>query len=158
MKIGELANVTGASVRSIRYYESLGLVSALRTSGGQRAFCALDIERVRVIRQLLAVGLGTKAIADVLPCMTDPASQTSSLTARLVQELARLRAEVAERTAMIEALSAIIQAAPPLSADEQQAQARQDSEHQADENWPSSTPMSIPAAPQRRLSRQLRGR
>ncbi len=115
MKIGELANATGASVRSIRYYESLGLIAAHRTGGGQRAFAVPDVERVRVIRQLLAVGLGTRAIADVLPCMTDPASQTSSLTARLVQERARLHDEVVERLAMIEALDAIIVAAPPLA-------------------------------------------
>ncbi|NED82406.1 MerR family DNA-binding transcriptional regulator, partial [Streptomyces sp. SID11233] len=34
MKIGELARRTGASVRSLRYYEQQGLLDSTRTPGG----------------------------------------------------------------------------------------------------------------------------
>ena len=72
MRIGELAAASGASVRSLRHYEASGLISASRTAAGQRVFDASAVERVRLVRQLLAAGLGVRAIADVLPCLLDP--------------------------------------------------------------------------------------
>jgi MerR family redox-sensitive transcriptional activator SoxR len=46
MAIGELAERTGLSVSAIRFYEEKGLVSALRTAGGQRRFLRSDIRRL----------------------------------------------------------------------------------------------------------------
>lgn len=114
MRIGELSELTGSSIRSLRYYESVGLMRPERTASGQRQFRTADVDRVRVIRRLLAVGLGTRAIADVLPCMTDPATQSFDLTLRLLRERERLAAEIRERTQMIDELDAIIHLAPPL--------------------------------------------
>ncbi|UFU05366.1 MerR family transcriptional regulator [Ruania halotolerans] len=114
MRIGELAQRTGASIRSLRYYENRGLLAPARTVSGQRQFDESDVHRVSLIRQLLAAGLGTAAIADVLPCMSDPAAQTSLLTARLMKERDRLTKEIEERVTTREALTGLIDAAPPL--------------------------------------------
>jgi MerR family transcriptional regulator, redox-sensitive transcriptional activator SoxR len=46
LAIGELAARTGLSVSAIRFYEEKGLVTALRTSGGQRRFLRSDIRRL----------------------------------------------------------------------------------------------------------------
>ena len=112
MRIGELAQRTGASVRSLRYYDDRGLLSPARSETGQRHFDESDVARVMLVRQLLAAGLGTAAIFDVLPCMVEPAIQTSYLTARLVQERERLTEEIDQRVATARALSRIIEAAP----------------------------------------------
>jgi len=114
MRIGELSQRTGASIRSLRYYEQLGLIAASRSGSGQRHFAEAAVERVVLVRQLLAAGLGTTAIADVLPCMAEPAAQTSSLTARLIEERDRLSGEIAQRELARAALERIIAAAPPL--------------------------------------------
>lgn len=113
VRIGELSARSGASVRSLRYYEECGLIAAERTASGQRQFREETVERVRLVRQLLAAGLGTTAIADVLPCLADPAAQTSALTHRLVEERDRLDAEIADRVAMRTALDDVIRWAPP---------------------------------------------
>ena len=113
MRIGELSRRTGASIRSLRYYEDCGLIVPSRSSSGQRMYQTADVDRVLLIRQLLAAGLGTSAINDVLPCMADPASQTSLLTMRLIQERDRLNQEIEQRVATREALSRIIASAPP---------------------------------------------
>ncbi|MEV7693569.1 MerR family transcriptional regulator [Microbacterium sp. NPDC089189] len=114
MRVGELSQRTGASVRSLRYYEERGLIEADRSTSGQRQYDAAVVDRVLLIRQLLTAGLGTAAIVDVLPCMAEPASQTSLLTARLVAERDRLTDEIAQRVATRDALEQIIGAAPPL--------------------------------------------
>lgn len=116
MRVGELSRRTGASVRSLRYYEARGLLASARTTGGQREFEERAIERVALIRHLLAAGLGTAVIADVLPCMADPASQTSLVTARLLSERDRLNDEIDERIAARDALNAIIDTTPRVGA------------------------------------------
>lgn len=46
LSIGDLARRTGLSVSAIRFYESRGLVRAVRTSGNQRRFLRSDIRRL----------------------------------------------------------------------------------------------------------------
>lgn len=69
MKIGELSRLTGASVRSIRYYERQGLISSLRTSNGYREYSPMAVEQVNTIRFYLNLGLTTGEIAGFLHCV-----------------------------------------------------------------------------------------
>lgn len=114
MRIGELSRRTGASIRSLRYYEERGLITPQRSRSGQRHYAESDVSRVAIIRQLLVAGLGTETIGDVLPCMADPGSQTSLLTERLIAERERIDNEIAQRVATRRALTTIIEASPPL--------------------------------------------
>ncbi|GAA0476047.1 MerR family transcriptional regulator [Streptomyces stramineus] len=69
MKIGELARETGVSIRLLRYYEEQGLLASRRLPSGHRRYGADAPETVRRIRVLLAAGLPTRVIRDVLPCV-----------------------------------------------------------------------------------------
>ncbi len=52
-RIGQIAEATGVSTRTIRYYEELGLVSPSgHTPGGARRYSEDDVERVRRVREL----------------------------------------------------------------------------------------------------------
>ncbi|MBL6614060.1 MAG: redox-sensitive transcriptional activator SoxR [Reyranella sp.] len=59
LSIGQLAERTGLSVSAIRFYESRGLVRAVRTSGNQRRFLRADIRRLSfaLIAQQLGLSL-----------------------------------------------------------------------------------------------------
>jgi MerR family redox-sensitive transcriptional activator SoxR len=59
LTIGELACRTGLSVSAIRFYESRGLVRAVRTAGNQRRFLRSDIRRLSfaLIAQQLGLSL-----------------------------------------------------------------------------------------------------
>ena len=48
MKIGELAQQAGVSVRALRYYEEQGLLSPERTPSGQRRYTEDTVEVVRL--------------------------------------------------------------------------------------------------------------
>ncbi|NUT38190.1 MAG: MerR family transcriptional regulator [Hamadaea sp.] len=73
MKIGDLAAASGVTVRLLRYYEEQGLLTADRTTGGQRTYADDAPDVVARIRLLLDAGLPTKVIRDVLPCFVDDA-------------------------------------------------------------------------------------
>ena len=71
MRIGELASRTGVSERSLRYYEEQGLLAPGRTPSGYRVYVESDVDVVRHVQMLLAAGLNTAFIREVLPCMVD---------------------------------------------------------------------------------------
>lgn len=91
MRIGELAEATGVSTRSLRYYEDQGLIRSARTHGGWRDFEATMVERVIMIQHLFAAGLGSATIAELLPCLEAPPSERTGVMERLLaQEVERL--------------------------------------------------------------------
>jgi DNA-binding transcriptional MerR regulator len=94
MRIGDLSAATGASARSLRYYEEQGLLASERSPGGQRTYPADAVDRVRLIQSLLAAGLNSTTINDVLPCITDTAIRTPWLAARLRAELDRVETQL----------------------------------------------------------------
>ena len=66
LSIGEVARRTGLSVSAIRFYESRGLVSAGRNSGGQRRFARSDIRRLSFVIIAQQMGFSIERIADAL--------------------------------------------------------------------------------------------
>ncbi|MFI9718604.1 MerR family transcriptional regulator [Streptomyces sp. NPDC052396] len=68
MLIGQLAERTGTSERQLRYYERTGLLASTRRANGYRDYDETAEETVARIRALLAAGLPTKVIRQVLPC------------------------------------------------------------------------------------------
>ncbi|MFE2696956.1 MULTISPECIES: MerR family transcriptional regulator [Streptomyces] len=74
MLIGELSRQTGVSERLLRYYERTELIHAERRANGYREYDDQTVETVRRVRALLAVGLPTRIIRQVLPCTHDAAT------------------------------------------------------------------------------------
>lgn len=99
--IGEAARASGASVRSLRFYEDEGLIVPGRCSNGYRDYCSSTIDRVLVIRSLLGYGLPVRLIKDVLPHLSG--ADAALLDAELLDEVRSYRDRIAAR---ITALSA----------------------------------------------------
>ncbi|OPA77700.1 MerR family transcriptional regulator [Paenibacillus selenitireducens] len=69
MKISQLSQLTGVSIRSLRYYEQQGLISADRESNGYRTYHPLVIDQVNTIKFYLNLGFTTEQIAGFLNCV-----------------------------------------------------------------------------------------
>jgi DNA-binding transcriptional MerR regulator len=69
LRIGQLAERAGVSVRALRYYEEQGLLRAERSPAGQRVFPESAVEKVRFFQQMYAAGLTSRTIAELLPCI-----------------------------------------------------------------------------------------
>jgi DNA-binding transcriptional MerR regulator len=110
MRIGELADRTGASVRSLRYYEEQQLILSTRTPGGQRTFPPDTVGRVQLIQLLIAAGVPSRHIAEILPCI-HTGSVTPPMFETLVAERTRIDDQLASLTAMRDRLDGVIDAA-----------------------------------------------
>ncbi|MEB3215296.1 MAG: heavy metal-responsive transcriptional regulator [Nostocales cyanobacterium 94392] len=65
--IGKVQKLSGVPIRTIRYYESLGLIrSAGRTDGGFRYFSEDILTRLSFIKRAQQLGLSLQEIADIL--------------------------------------------------------------------------------------------
>lgn len=68
MRIGELAERAGVSVRSLRYYEEQGLLAAQRSPSGQRLYDEDAVARVWFLQNMYQAGLTSENIRELLPC------------------------------------------------------------------------------------------
>ena len=71
--IGELARRAGCKPETVRYYESIGLVSdATRTEGGQRRYGEEAVRRLTFIRHARDFGFSVAAVRELLAMSDQP--------------------------------------------------------------------------------------
>lgn len=65
--IGRVADIVGLSLRTIRYYEEVGLVTPSgRTSGGFRLYNGEDIDHLLLIKRMKPLGYSLEEMAQLL--------------------------------------------------------------------------------------------
>jgi MerR family redox-sensitive transcriptional activator SoxR len=74
MTIGDLAERTGLAVSAIRFYETKGLVTPARNTGGQRRYLRSDIRRLSFVQVSQQLGFTIEEIRAALATL--PASRT----------------------------------------------------------------------------------
>jgi MerR family mercuric resistance operon transcriptional regulator len=89
--IGEIAQQTGVSVETLRYYEKRRLLSAPpRTDGGFRVYSDAAVQQVRFIKQAQSLGLTLDDVQQLLPGRQ---RRTHLATCRKVRDLLTRRIE-----------------------------------------------------------------
>ncbi|WP_256795792.1 redox-sensitive transcriptional activator SoxR [Terrabacter sp. Ter38] len=83
LTIGQVAERTGAATSALRYWEDLGLISSVRTTGNQRRYERATIRRVSFIRAAQRVGLSLEEIGAALSTLPDARTPTATDWARL---------------------------------------------------------------------------
>ena len=89
MHIGELAERTGLSLRTIRHYDDVGLLPATaRTDGGFRLYAEADYERLIVVRAMKPLGFSLEQMAEILMLLSpsdgeNPAGSATEVADRL---------------------------------------------------------------------------
>jgi MerR family redox-sensitive transcriptional activator SoxR len=99
LSIGEVAERTGVSVSALRFYEAEGMVSSVRSPGGQRRFARDVLRRVAFIRVAQRVGLTLDEIRSALAALPDQRTPTAADWARLSKAW---RAQLDERIRLLE--------------------------------------------------------
>ncbi|MFF2728878.1 MerR family transcriptional regulator [Streptomyces sp. NPDC058008] len=107
MRIGEVAERAGVSVRALRYYEEQDLLHSERSPGGQRHYPDTAVRRVLLIQQLYAAGLPSRRVREVLPCV-DSGEVPPALLDRLAAERVRIDQRITDMLAVRDRLDDVI--------------------------------------------------
>lgn len=105
MLIGDVAERTGLTVKTLRYYEQVGVVEvADRTPGGYRRYDVGVLERVAFVRSAQAIGLTLGEIREIVafrergesPCahVLEVLETHTAEVERCIRELRHLRREL----------------------------------------------------------------
>lgn len=104
MKIGEVADRVGLSLRTIRFYEEAGLVTPdARSTGGFRLYTEDAIDRLTLIKAMKPLDFSVEEIAEVLTDLDTLATDDANSADReaAAQRLAAVRLVVEERLARL---------------------------------------------------------
>lgn len=81
LQIGQVAEATGLSLKTIRHYDEMGLVAPSERSPGRfRLYTAADVDRLLVIRRMKPLGFTLEQMRDLLAALdtlADPAATTA---------------------------------------------------------------------------------
>ena len=116
LSTGDLARATGHTLRTIRHYETAGLLAPSEVSdGGHRRYTPDDLERLRLIIDLREVGLSLCEIKSILElrsgCQTAEEFATRfrqvievhlEAAQRRLERLRRMRREILDSLTMVE--------------------------------------------------------
>lgn len=87
MHIGEFAERTGLSSRTLRHYEDIGLIPPTgRTEGGFRLYTEDDLRRMLTIRRMKALGYSTAEMGELLELLDVLEGPTSTEQQRAARD------------------------------------------------------------------------
>lgn len=105
-KTGELSELTGLTLRTLRYYDQIGLFSpSARTESGHRLYGTEDLSRLQRILSLKSIGLSLEEIRGMLHGGSEEAARTLEL------QIGRLRSELEARHRLLSELEEALRAA-----------------------------------------------
>ena len=109
LSIGEVAGRAGFAASAVRFYEREGLLTAVRSSGGQRRYQRSVLRRLAFIRAAQNVGLSLEEIRAALATLPAGRTPTKEDWARLSRSWrARLDEQIAGLTALRDGLTSCI--------------------------------------------------
>ena len=101
MRIGEIANRSGVTVDTVRFYERLGVLpSPDREASGYRDYAPETVERIQLTRELQAIGFTLNDVIGALAAHDAGGATCESERWRLDAVLGRVDAKLAELTAL----------------------------------------------------------
>ncbi|MUL37037.1 heavy metal-responsive transcriptional regulator [Gloeocapsopsis dulcis] len=93
--IGQVTALSGIPIRTIRYYESLGLLqSAGRTEGGFRQFSVEVLTRLSFIKRAQSLGLSLEEIGEILNVHDHGELPCGEVKEKLVEKVAQIDHQV----------------------------------------------------------------
>jgi MerR family transcriptional regulator, thiopeptide resistance regulator len=103
--IGDLARASGVTVRTLYYYDEIGLVSASeRTAAGHRRYTDDDVRRLYRVRALTQLGLSLDEVATVLDRGAEDLTTLRDLLHAQLADLATRERQITEMRQQVQSL------------------------------------------------------
>lgn len=109
ISIGALAQKTGCTVPTIRYYEEIGLLPAgPRTDAGRRLYGQPAVKRLTFIRRCRDFGFSIEQVRELVGLVDEPDRPCAEVRDIASDHLAEVRKKLAELQALESSLSAFV--------------------------------------------------
>ncbi len=106
MNIGEAAARSGVPAKTIRYYESIGLIGpATRSQAGYRVYGAKDVQTLQFIQRARGLGFSVKQVSGLLALWRDRGRSSADVKALARDHLADIDQRMAELQSMRDTLT-----------------------------------------------------
>jgi MerR family copper efflux transcriptional regulator len=110
MNIGTAARQSGVPAKTIRYYESVGLIDAAeRTAAGYRVYSPRDVETLRFVQRGRSLGFSVEEVGSLLALWRDRERSSSEVKAMARHRVADIDRKIAELTEMRATLTHLMQ-------------------------------------------------
>jgi MerR family copper efflux transcriptional regulator len=101
MNIGTVAEKSGVPPKTIRYYETIGLIEpAERRPNGYRAYSAHDMQTLHFIKRARSLGFSVEEVRDLLDLWRDKTRSNAAVKALATRHVRELDRKIEELRAM----------------------------------------------------------
>ncbi len=109
MKIGDVARKVGLDVKTIRYYENIGLVdSPPRSENGYRDYSERGVRQLTFLRHARQFGFSINECRELLALWADPSRRSSELCSLVAEKVQDIDAHIDELIAMKKVLTELL--------------------------------------------------
>lgn len=109
MNIGTVSTRSGVPAKTIRYYESVGLIPPARRSGnGYRHYTEMDVQTLRFIHRARNLGFSVDDVSNLLDLWHDRKRTSAQVQVLARQHLDRTRKKVQELESICRVLEELI--------------------------------------------------
>jgi Cu(I)-responsive transcriptional regulator len=109
MNIGALAKETGIAAKTIRFYESVGLIAAPpRSSGNYRIYGERDLATLRFVQRARNLGFSVKEVGDLVALWQDRQRASADVRSLATAHLGEIERKLRELEAMRATLDHLI--------------------------------------------------
>jgi MerR family copper efflux transcriptional regulator len=109
VNIGTVAGRSGVPPKSIRYYESIGLIEpAERRPNGYRSYSSLDLQTLAFIKRARGLGFSVDEVRDLLDLWRDRSRKSAMVKALAAHHIEALDRKIEELQSMRKALADLV--------------------------------------------------
>ncbi|GAB4366929.1 MAG: Cu(I)-responsive transcriptional regulator [Kiloniellaceae bacterium] len=110
MNIGTAARQSGVPAKTIRYYESVGLIQpAERSAAGYRVYDKQDVETLRFVQRARSLGFSLEEVGSLLTLWRDRSRLSAEVKALARHRVADIDRKIAELAEMRETLKHLME-------------------------------------------------
>lgn len=108
MNIKQAALESGVPIKTIRYYDDIGLINPARDRNGYRHFCESDLHKLNFVAQARSLGFTIDDCRTLLALYEDDARESADVKRIANQHLEQIQAKIAKLNTMSDTLSHLI--------------------------------------------------
>jgi Cu(I)-responsive transcriptional regulator len=110
MNIGEVAEATGLPAKTIRYYESVGLIDPPARSGGNyRVYDERQLQTLRFIQHARQLGFSVKEVSELVALWRDKHRASADVRRLAQRHLEEIDARIGELRRMRQTLQSLVE-------------------------------------------------